>query len=73
MDLGAAEYANSRPGGWGMKGVFVEDTALPPHRGPRGPGTRCETAPSWLLVSHHSPWNPQEVVVTPTLTSEGSI
>lgn len=32
-----------------------------------------ETAPSWLLVSHHSPWKPQEVVVTPTLTSEGNI
>ena len=52
------------------RGIRPQDTL---HRGPRGPGTRCETAPSWLLVSHHSPWNPQEVVVTPTLTSEGSI
>ena len=39
MDLGAAEYANSRPGvGWGMKGVFGENITLPPHGCPRGPG-----------------------------------
>lgn len=66
-------------GGWRMKVVSGEDTALPLHCSPWGPGTLgtappCpETAPSWLLVSYHSPWKPQEVVVTPTLTSEGSI